>query len=459
MQVTETLTDGLRRGFAVVLPAAQIEGKRAKRLAELARTLQIPGFRPGKVPQKLVRQRFGTAVMSEVLEQSVQEATEQVLSDRGLRAATQPKVDVTQIEEQKDLAFNLEVELLPEIAMPDFGAISLVRMRAEPAAATIDKAIANIAVRQRELTPVTDDRGAEPGDVLTVDYLGRTEGVAFPGGAGTNTDVEIGGQGFIPGFTEGMAGMKPGEQRTIEVTFPAEYQATELAGKAATFEITAKTLRAGKLPEIDDAFAEKIGFDDLADLRAAVVKSHQNELDQLGRMRIKRQLLDALAGQANFPVPASMVDAEFTQIWQRVEAEQKEGRGDAEDREKDEATLKAEYRSIAERRVRLGLLLSEIGRTNNVSVGQDEMTRAMRTEAGRYPGQEVQVMEFFRKNPQAAETLRGPIYEDKVVDFVLELAHVEDRAVTPEELAAEPDAPGAAALDGATPAAPESASA
>ena len=446
MQVTETLSDGLKRAYAVVLPAADIESKRAARLTELGRTLRLPGFRPGKVPPKLVRQRFGTAVMSEVLEESVQSATEQVLSERGLRAATQPKVDVTQIAPEQDLAFNVEVELLPDIAMPDFGAMELVRMRADTPAADIERSLETIAKRQRELLEVTEPREAEAGDVLVVDYEGKVDGIPFPGGTGTDASVEIGGQGFIPGFSDGMAGMKPGETRTIDVTFPAEYHAKDLAGKAATFDITAKSLKEGKLPEMDDAFAEKIGFENLADLREAVAKQHQNEYDSMARLRLKRQLLDQLAKSADFPVPPSMVEAEFNQIWQRVEADRKEGRGDAEDKEKDEDTLKTEYRAIAERRVRLGLLLSEIGRLNNVSVNPDEMTRAVRQEAGRYPGQEVQVMEFFRKNPQAAEGLRGPIFEDKVVDFVLELARVEDRTVTPEELAADPAAPDAPAV-------------
>ena len=443
MQVTETLTDGLKRSYAVILPAADIEGRRDTRLKELGKTLRLPGFRPGKVPATLVRQRFGPAVMAEVLEESVQTATEKVLSDRGLRAASQPRVDVKQIEPDKDVAFDVEVELLPEISMPDFGAMELVRLKADAPATEIDRSLENIARRQRELVDVSDDRGAAPGDVLVVDYAGKVDGEPFPGGTGQNTSVEIGGQGFIPGFSEGMEGMKPGEERTVSVTFPAEYHAKELAGKAATFDITAHGLKEGKLPEMDDAFAEKIGFENLADLRDAVAKQHQNEYDGLARMRLKRQLLDKLAGAVDFPVPPSMVDAEFGQIWQRVEADRKEGRGDAEDQGKDEDTLKAEYRAIAERRVRLGLLLSEIGRVNNVSVSPDEMTRAMRNEAGRYPGQEVQVMEFFRKNPRATDALRGPIFEDKVVDFVLELARVEDRTVTPEELSAEPDTPPA----------------
>ena len=385
MQVTETLSDGLKRGYTVVVPASDIEGKRSAKLAELARTMQLPGFRPGKVPTSVVRQRYGTAVMSEVLEQSVNDATRQVLEDRGLRSATQPKVDVVSIDDGRDLEFNVELELLPEVPMPDFAAIPLTRLRATP--------------------PV--------------------ESIA----------------GFIPGFSDGMEGMRPGETREIAVTFPAEYQAKELAGKAATFDITAKSLQQSVPAELNDDLAAKLGLENMEKLREVIGGQIQREYDQISRMRIKRELLDQLAARAEFPVPQGMVDGEFEQIWARVESDRKEGRGDEEDRAKDDETLKAEYRAIAERRVRLGLLLSEVGRANGIQVQPDELTRAMRAEAGRYPGQEGQVMEFFRKNPQAAEGLRGPIFEDKVVDFVLELAQVEERQVAPEELSAEPEAP------------------
>ncbi len=446
MQVTETLSEGLKRGFAVTVPAADIEGKRTKRLNELGKTVKLPGFRPGKVPMAVVRQRFGTAVMSEVLEESVNAATQQVLTDRGLRAATQPKVDVQEIgDAATDLQFTVELELLPEITLPDFGALQLSRLKATPSDEAIDKAVEEIARRQREMEPVTEDRGAQSGDTLTVDFVGKVDDVAFPGGTGTDMAVELGGAGFIPGFWEGMEGMKPGETRQISVTFPAEYHAAELAGKPATFDITAKKLEQPKPTPLDDSLAEKLGFENMEELRKLISQQIQREYDGLTRMRIKRELLDALAEKADFAAPESMVEPEFTQIWQRVEADMKAGKLDDEDKAKDEATLKADYRAIAERRVRLGLLLSEIGRANGIQVGSDEMTRAMRTEAQRYPGQEQQVMEFFRKNPQAAESLRGPIYEEKVVDFILELARVEDRSVTPEELAAEPDAPAAAA--------------
>jgi trigger factor len=441
MQVTETLSEGLKRSFAITVPAADIEDKRTKRLTELGKTVKLPGFRPGKVPMAVVRQRFGTAVMSEVLEESVNTATQQVLTDRGLRAATSPKVDVTSLDEAKDLEFTVELELLPEITMPDFASLSLSRLKAAPSEEAIDKAVEEIARRQREMEPVTEDRGAQRGDTLTVDFVGKVDDVAFPGGTGSDMAVELGGAGFIPGFWEGMEGMKPGEERQIHVTFPEEYHAKELAGKAATFDISAKKLEQPKTTALDDSLAEKLGFENIEELRKLISQQIQREYDGLTRMRIKRELLDALAAKADFATPESMVEPEFNQIWQRVEADMKAGKLDDDDKEKDEETLKTEYRAIAERRVRLGLLLSEIGRANGIQVGNDEMTRAMRTEAQRYPGQEQQVMEFFRKNPQAAEGLRGPIYEEKVVDFILELAKVEDRTVTPEELSADPDAP------------------
>ena len=354
----------------------------------------------------------------------------------------QPKVDVTSplapAAEPADLEFTVEVELLPEITPPDFAAVSLTRLKAEPEAEVVDKALADIASRQRTLEAVEEPRPATKGETLTVDYTGSIDGVPFPGGAGKDADIEVGGPNFIPGFTEQMEGMAPGETRTIAVTFPEEYGTRDLAGKAAQFEIVAKTLKIANVPALDDQLAEKMGFDTLDDLRGAIVRQMQREFDGMSRMRIKRDLLDHLSKAAEFAVPPSMVEGEFRQIWDRVEADQKAGKLDAEDQGKDEATLRSEYHAIAERRVRLGLLLADVGRTQGVQVTSDEMTRAMRSEAAKYRGQETEVMEFFRKNPQAAESLRGPIFEDKVVDYILDQAKVEERSVTPEELAAEP---------------------
>ena len=449
MQVTETLSEGLMRGFTVVVPSADIEGKRTAKLTELGRTLKLPGFRPGKVPMPVVRQRFGTAVMAEVLQESVEEATQQVLSDRGLRPASQPKVDVVSLPEAaikkaepepKDLEFKVEVELLPEITPPDFSAMALTRLISAPSAEVVDTALGEIATRQRKLEPVEEVRPAVKGDTLTVDYLGSVDGVPFAGGAGKDVDLEVAGAGFIPGFTEQMEGMSPGDERTIDVTFPEDYGTKALAGKHAQFAITAKGLKRAVVPAVDDAFAESMGFENLDGLREIIVKQFQREYDQASRMRLKRELLDQLSKAADFEVPPSLVEGEFKQIWQRVEADLKSGQADDEDKGKDEDTLKAEYRAIAERRVRLGLLLSETGRAQGVTVSAEEMTRAMRAEASRYQGQEMEVMEFFRKNPQAAESLRGPIFEDKVVDYIIDTAQVADKTVTVEELSADPPA-------------------
>jgi trigger factor len=441
MQVTETLSDGLKRAYTVIVPAADIESRRLRRLTDLGKTLRLPGFRPGKVPLPVVRQRYGTAVTAEVLEESVNEATQQVLSERGLRPAQQPKIDVVSLDPgdaAKDLEFKVELELLPEITLPDFNAIALTRLKAEVEAEPVDKALDEVARRNRDLVEISAEelagRGAEKGEVLTVDYTGKIDEVAFPGGTGTDIAVELGGEGFIPGFAEQIEGMRPGETRTIEVTFPAEYGAPDLAGKQASFEIAAKKLSRSVLPAVDDELAKKLGFEDLAGMREAITKRMQSEYDQVSRFRLKRQLLDALADLVSFESPQGMVNQEFDQIWQRIEADRKQGTLDEDDKEKDEETLRTEYRSIAERRVRLGLLLAEVGRVNSIAVSPDEMTRAMRAEAMRYPGQEQQIFEFFRQNARAADVLRGPLFEEKVVDFVLELAKVEDKVVTPTEL-------------------------
>jgi trigger factor len=456
MQVTETLSEGLKRGFTVVVPGADIESRRAARLTDLSKTLRLPGFRPGKVPMPLVRQRYGTAVNAEVLEESVSEATQNLLSERKLRPALQPKIDVVNLDTgtgvgtARDLEFKVELELMPDIAAPDFSQIELTRRKSAATPEMVDRQMATIAERNRELVAIPanelDGRGgAEKGEALTVDFVGKLDGEPFPNGTGTDAVVEIGAGTFIPGFAEQLEGMKPGETRAIDVVFPAEYTTKDLAGKAATFDVTAKGLSRFVVPALDDTFAQKLAFDDLAEMRSSVQRRIQAELDAMARLRIKRQLLDALADRANFPAPQGLVDQEFNQIWQRVEAERKEGRLDDDDKDKDEATLQADYRAIAERRVRLGLLLAEIGHANNITVGDDEMTRAMRMEAARYPGQEARMMELFRKYPRASDQLRGPIFEDKVIDFVLELAKVTDQTVTPAELAEEPPMPGAAA--------------
>ncbi|MBV9248711.1 MAG: trigger factor [Acetobacteraceae bacterium] len=460
MQVTETLSEGLKRAFTVVVPAADIENRRTARLTDLGKTLRLPGFRPGKVPLPIVRQRYGTAVTAEVLEESVNNATRQVLSDRGLRPALQPKVDVISLDagagDARDLEFKVEVELLPEITLPDFSTIQLTRFKAESPPDQVEEALGEIAVRNRDLVEIPEEelagRGAAKGEVLTIDYVGKLDGQPFPGGSGTGVDAEVGGTGFVPGFAEQLEGMKPGDTREIQVTFPQEYGNKDLAGKAVTFDITARRLRKPIVPTVDDALAEKIGFGDLAEMRDSVLQRFQREYEGLSRLRLKRDLMDALADRADFVAPQGMVDGEFERIWQRLEALRKDDKLDEDDKLKDEETLRSDYRKIAERRIKLGLLTMEIGRVHNISVSPEELNRALRVEASRFRGQEAQMMEMFQKYPHLTESIRGPIFEDKVIDFVLELANVTEQTVTPEELAeekaAEPAASGDASAEG-----------
>jgi len=386
------------------------------------------------VPQKVVLARYGQAVMGEVLEASVQEATGKVVAEHSLRPALQPKIELVNFADGGDLEFRMDVEVLPDIPMPDFASISLTRLKAAPGEEEIIKALENITRRQASLEE-TESRAAARGEVLVCDFVGRIGGEEFQGGSAQDMPIEVAGSGFIPGFTEQMEGMAPGEERIVKVAFPADYGSADLAGKDAEFTVTAKALKVYSKPALDDELAKKLGLDTFEKLREVITESLQREYDGLSRMAIKRKLLDALAERASFTVPEGMVDNEFNQIWQRVEADMKAGKLDGDDAGKDEATLKAEYRAIAERRIRLGLLLSEIGTTNNISVSREELGNAMRAEVQRYPGQEKQVFDFFQKNPQALENLRSPIFEEKVIDFMLELAKVDEQAVTAEALA------------------------
>nr|WP_298794415.1 trigger factor [uncultured Acetobacter sp.] len=442
MQVTDTLSEGLKRGFTITIPAAELAEKRDARLKEVAANLTLPGFRPGKVPVSLARQRHGDAVRGEVLEQAVSEALRSVLEERGLRPAGQPQVELVsgQEDDGKDLEFKVETEILPEITVPDLSDLSLTRLKAVASDEAVDKILVDVAKRQRTFETVEEVRPSVKGDVLSVDFVGKRDGVPFDGGTAQDVNVELGGEGFIPGFAEQIEGMQPGEEKIITVTFPENYGAEELAGKEATFDITVKALKKPVDAAIDDDLAKQLGFETLDQLRDLVRKQIEGEYDQLSRLRIKRELLDALATKTTFQAPEGMVDAEFEQIWQRVESDRKDGQLDDEDKGKDEETLRADYRKIAERRVKLGLLLAEIGRKNAITVTQDELGRAMRAEAMRYQGQEKEVFTFFQNNPQAVESLRGPIFENKVVDYLIELAKVEDKEVTPEELSDIPPA-------------------
>lgn len=438
MNITETSTDGLKRSFRIVISAQDIAAKNAARLEEVRQTVQLPGFRPGKVPLSVVQKRYGGSVLAEVLEALLEDSSRALVSERGLRPALQPKIDVEKYEDGGDLAFNMTLELLPDIEPGDLAAIELERPVADVPDDKVTESLTRIAETTKTTEPVTDDRPAANGDVVVIDFDGSVDGEKKPGMKGEGYELELGSGSFIPGYEEQLVGAKTGEHRSVVVTFPEQYHAPELAGKEAVFEVDVKEIRASVVPPLDDEFAKKVGLSGLEELTKMVRERMEREYAGVSRLRVKRQLLDKLAETHDFTVPEGMVDIEFQGIWERLQEEIKAGQA-GEDADKSEDELKTEYRAIAERRVRLGLLLSEIGRRNNIEVTQEELNRAVISEARRFPGQERQVFEFFKNTPHAVENLKAPIFEDKVVDFIIELAKVTETKVSVEDLMRDPD--------------------
>ncbi len=434
MQVIETLADGLKREFKVVVPAADIERKIAERLSHLAASARLPGFRPGKVPTALLKKRYGSSVMGEVLEQAVSDSSAETIRSRGLRPAAQPRVSVARFAEGEDLEYTMAMELLPDIEPLDFSSLELERLTVVVPESEVDEALKGLAQRQRRSQPLAEPRAAKQGDVLVIDFVGRLGETKFPSGSAEDYHLVLGGGSFIPGFEDQLVGAMPGEERTVFVTFPPDYGNAELAGKEANFTVSVKEIREPVEAPVDDELGKAMGLENLESLRQRIRDQTQSEYKSLARVRLKRGLLDALAERHQFPVPAGMVDSEFEEIWRQIEADRKEGRLDPEDASKSEEELRQEYRAIAERRVRLGLLLSEVGRHNNVQVTAEELNRAVMDEARRYPGKERQIFEYYQKNPDMVARLRAPIYEDKIIDFILELAKFTERTVTPQEL-------------------------
>ena len=439
MQVTENSAEGLRHEFTIVLEASEIDRRMNDRLADISKTIRMKGFRPGKVPMSLVKKMHGQAILGEVLEKTVDETSRSMLDEKKLRPALQPKVEVKEFGEGKGLEYTMTVEVLPEIKIGDLGKLSVTRPVAEVPAGDVDEFIKHLAEGQKNFEAAPKTRKAAKGDAVVIDFVGSVDGVKFDGGAGEDFTLELGSGQFIPGFEDQLVGAKAGDKVDVNVTFPEQYQAEDLAGKAALFEVTVKEVKVAKPVTVDDAFAESMGLKDLAELKERAAEQLGRELKSLSRMRVKRNLLDALAAEYTFDVPAGMVDMEFEQIWHEFQHELEDEGRSLEDEDLSEDELKAEYRSIAERRVRLGLVLSEIGQANNVEIKAEEINQAMAREARRYPGQEQAVFKYFRENPQALAQLRAPLYEDKVVDFILELAKVTDKTVTREELQAEPE--------------------
>jgi trigger factor len=440
MQITETNATGLKREYKVVVPADALQGQIETRLKELGERIRMPGFRPGKVPLQLLKQRYEKSVMGEVVERTVHEGSNQLLSERNLRPAGQPKVEIVSFEDGKDLEFSVAMEVIPEITPVDFKTISLERTVVDVPDTEVEESLQRLAKRQRKPESAADDYAAQSGDVAMIDFVGRVDDTEFEGGKADDFHLELGSGMFIPGFEDQLTGLKKGDKKTVNVTFPAEYGNKELAGKPAEFDVTVKQVSQLKDQPIDDEMAKALGADDLATLRKRVREQIERDYGLAGRARLKRVLLDQLADKHEFTLPEGLVDAEFEAIWKQIDADMKADRLDAEDKGKSEEQLKSEYREIAKRRVKLGLLLSEVGRSNNIQVPNDDLTRAIISEARRFPGQEKQVIEFYQKSPEALNQLRAPIYEDKVIDFILELAQLSERHLTPEQFRKEGEA-------------------
>jgi trigger factor len=437
MQVTQLSAEGLKREFKVTVPAGDIESRVHARLSRIAQTVKVPGFRPGKVPMALLKRQYGRTVMGEVLEEAVNEGSKRALDDGQLRPALQPRIQVTAFDEGKDLEFQMALEVLPEVPPVELESLALTRLRAEVAEETLDKAIARLLEANQSFAEPAEPRGAQAGDRLTLDFEGFVDDQPFDGGKAQGFPLVLGKGMLIPGFEEQLIGALPGSAHTVNVTFPDDYGNEALRGKPARFEVKVQKVEAPVETVLDDAFAQRFGVESAQALRQQVKDRIAQEYAQAARLKLKRQLLDQLAERCRFEVPVGMVDLEFDAIWKQLEEEMKRTGQSFGEGAESEAAMRAEYRAIAERRVRLGLVLSDIGTKNQVQVEGKELQQAVLAQARRFPGQERQVFEFYQKNPQALEQLRAPLFEDKVVDLIATRARVEERLVTPEELTRE----------------------
>jgi trigger factor len=440
MQVTETLSEGLKREFKVVVPAAELDAKVNERLDEMKGRIRIDGFRPGKVPVSHLRRVYGRSAMAEVIEATVRDANNQIVSERGYKLAAEPKVTLPEekdaieqlIAGKSDLNYTMAVEIVPPITLANFKDIKLSKFVSDVADAEIEESTARIAEQNRPYS--AKDAKAAKDDRVVISYAGTINGEPFEGGTGDDAAVLIGSNTFIPGFEEQLIGIAAGETRTLKVKFPEHYQAAHLAGKDAEFVVTAKSVETPGKVTIDDEFAKSLGLESLAKLRDAVKDRIAREHAAASRQKLKRALLDELDKRHRFEPPPSLVEEEFERVWKSVLQELETEKKTFADENTTEDKAKAEYRAIAERRVRLGLVLAEIGEKNTITVTEEELSRAIMEQARQFPGQEKRVWDFYRQNPQAVAGLRAPIYEEKVVDFLLELAEVAEKKVSREEL-------------------------
>ncbi|MBL8569989.1 MAG: trigger factor [Phreatobacter sp.] len=442
MQVTATLSEGLKREFRVVVPVTDLAERAAARLDDLKGRVNINGFRPGKVPTAHLKKLYGKAVLAETIEALVGEANQKIVEDNGFKLAQEPSVKLPEAEAdakavfdgQADLDYTVAFEVLPTIQLADFKGIKVEKPVVEPSDADIQSMLETMAKQNRPFEAKADGAKAEDGDRLTIGFVGTIDGEKFDGGTAEDIQLELGSKSFIPGFEDQLVGVKAGEEKTVKVKFPTNYMAQNLAGKDAEFAVTVKSIEAPGERAIDEEFAKMVGFEDLAKLRAAVSDRLKSEYVAASRRKVKRSLLDALDERHSFDLPQTLVDQEFDSVWRQV-TQDMEGRGKTfADEDTTEEKSKDEYRKIAERRVRLGLVLAEIGEKAQIKVSDEEVSRAVVERARQFPGQEQQVWDYYRKNAQALASLRAPIFEEKVVDYILELADVTEKTVSKDDL-------------------------
>lgn len=433
-QVEETGKKGLTREFVIKVSQDIVEKNLTARLAEIGKSARMPGFRPGKIPMDVLRQRYGQSARAEVLDQTISETVEKTLAERKLRPALQPKVEPVTLKENADLEFTLAVEVLPEITPADFGKITIERPVAEITDKMIDEAITRAAKAMREPVAITENRAAKKGDILVIDFDGSVDGKSQPGMKGEGHKLELGSKSFIDTFEDQLVGSKPGDKKTIKVKFPENYHAANLSGKQAEFAVEVKEIRAHKPADMNDELAKELGFPSIDKLRARVRDDLSADYNRISRTLVKRQLMDKLAATHDFEVPPGMLDNEFNAIWKQVEASKAKGELPEEDKKKSDDKLRKEYRDIAERRIRLGLLLSEVAQQNKLEVAPADMRNALTAEAQRFPGQEKAVIDYYTQTPGALERIRAPLLEEKVVDYIIGQAKVTDKTIPADDL-------------------------
>jgi trigger factor len=445
MDVTETTADGLRRQLKVVIGADELEKRLSARLDELKGRARIKGFRPGHVPKEHLRKVYGRSVMAEVVQQAVADTSREALSQREERPAFQPTVGLPEDEAEidkifagaSDLAYTLSFEVLPKFELMDFSKLALEKPVAEVTDADIDQAIDRIRAANLRYQP--KDGAAETGDRLIIDFTGSIDGKPFEGGSTEDAPIVLGSGNFIPGFEEGLAGVRAGEEREVEATFPEAYPEASLAGKAARFAVKVKEVGAPEKPSLDEEFAKGLGIESVEKLRETIKQRLQQDRASASRLKLKRALLDALNEGHSFELPPTLVDNEFQAIWHQVTGDLERSKRSFEDEGTTEEKARQDYRDIAGRRVRLGLILSEVGARNQITITDEEVSRALLERVRQFPGQERKIYDYYRNNPRLLAELRAPIFEDKAVDYVLELAKVTETKVSPEELYADPD--------------------